>query len=159
MARHYYIAGLLILLTCACGWSDDRPDAVAIIVAKKCTLGNVSQADLTRIFRGEKPRDPDGNKLVVLMRERGAPERAAILREIYRMSEQDYQTYFLQATFTGAVQSAPKKLNSASAVRQFVADNPGAIGYVRLKDVDDTVKIIKIDGKAPGDDGYKLGIP
>ena len=81
-----------------------------------------------------------------------------ILREVYQMSEQDYQTFFLQATFTGNVQSAPKKLNSPAAMRQFVADNPGAIGYVRLKDVDDSVKIVKIDGKSPGDDGYKLKI-
>jgi ABC-type phosphate transport system substrate-binding protein len=121
-------------------------------------LDNVAGTDLAKYFRGEKTRDPNGEKIVILMRERGSAERAVALKHIYGMTEQEYQTYFLQATYTGQVAAAPKKLNTAMAVRQFVADNPGAVGYVRLSELDDSVKVLKIDGKAPGDADYSLKI-
>ena len=72
------------------------------------------------------------------------------------MGEDDYAKYFLQATFTGLVQAAPRPLASPGAMRQFVAGTPGAIGYLRASDVDDSVKIVKVDGKSPGDPDYKL---
>jgi ABC-type phosphate transport system substrate-binding protein len=50
-------------------------------------------------------------------------------------------------------------LNSAAAVRQFVAATPGAIGYLLASDVDDSIKIVKVDGKAPGEAGYPLKAP
>jgi hypothetical protein len=43
-------------------------------------------------------------------------------------------------------------------VRKFVFNVPGAIGYVRVTDVDDTVKVIRIDGHLPDDKDYSLRI-
>jgi hypothetical protein len=39
-----------------------------------------------------------------------------------------------------------------------VSGTPGAIGYLRGSDVDDSVKILKVDGHAPGDAEYPLKI-
>jgi hypothetical protein len=41
-------------------------------------------------------------------------------------------------------------------VRKFIFNVPGAIGYVRLSDVDPTVKVIRIDGRLPEDKDYEL---
>ena len=42
-----------------------------------------------------------------------------------------------------------QELNSNGAVQQSVAQTPGAIGYVSLEYVDDTVKALTIDGVTP----------
>jgi ABC-type phosphate transport system substrate-binding protein len=156
VSKQICLLGLAVLLLGAPMRADERPEPLAIIVNRKTSTENVTSAELSKDFRGERSKDADGNKIVILMREHGSPERAAVLKGIYRMTDKEYQTYFIQATFTGQVAAAPKKLNTAHAVRQFVADNPGAIGYVRLADVDDTVKVLKIDGRAPGDEAYGL---
>ena len=131
-------------------------ETLAIIVNKNSPLENVTSSELVKIFRGEKSKAPDGTRFTVVMREPRSPEREAALRGIYQMSDQEYQKYFLQATFTGAVQAAPKKVTGASGVKSYISNNAGGIGYVKPGDVDGSVKVLKIDGKAPGESGYKL---
>lgn len=38
----------------------------------------------------------------------------------------------------------------------FVYSVPGAIGYVRPDEVDGSVKVIRVDGRLPGESGYRL---
>jgi len=150
---------ILVLVACLLSCSvmaGDTGGDLAIIVAKSSSLANLSSAELSKIFRAEKAKGPDGVKFVLAMRETGSDERAAALAGIYKMSEADYGKYFLQATFVGLVQSAPRQISSAAAMRQFVASVPGGIGYVRSSDVDDSVKAVTIDGHPPGDPAYPL---
>jgi hypothetical protein len=43
-----------------------------------------------------------------------------------------------------------------AAVKAYVAQTPGAIAYIRASDADDSVKVLKVDGKSPGDADYGL---
>ena len=43
-------------------------------------------------------------------------------------------------------------------MRKFVLNAPGGIGYLRTSDLDDTVKVVKIDGRLPDDKNYSLQI-
>lgn len=47
--------------------------------------------------------------------------------------------------------------NSTGALKQAVAGNPGAIGYVSLSSVDETVKALTIEGVAPSEETVKDG--
>ena len=154
----FVLLGLMAFADVADARAEDKADHLAVIVGKTSKLDDVSSADLQRYFKAEKSKTPDGVKLVIVMLDLGRPEREAALRSIYKMSEAEYNDYFVGATFTGAVQSAPKALPSVAAVKKFVAETPGAIGYVRASDADDTVKSLKVDGKAPGEAGYKIGM-
>ena len=146
-------AGLIVpLLTHA----QDRANDLAIIVNKATTYDGVSLADLQHYFKVEKSKGPDGAKIVLAMQEPGRPERAAALQHIYNMSESQYADFFVEATFTGAVSAPPRAFGSPAAVKKFVADTAGAIGYVRATDVDDSVKELKVDGKSPGGAGYPI---
>ena len=129
---------------------------LAVIVNRANPVENLSFAELRKIFRGERNHWPDGRRITIVLREPGQPERAAVLREIYQMSEPDFNRYFLHATFTGEVLSAPKTLATASGVRKFVFNVPGAIGCVRADEVDETVKVIRLDGRLPGEKDYRL---
>jgi ABC-type phosphate transport system substrate-binding protein len=131
---------------------------LAVIVNKNSPLNNVTSEELAKILRGEKAKDANGVRFVLTTREAGSPERAAALAQIYKMGEDDYSKYFLQATFTGQVQAAPRALSGAAVAKQFVSVTPGAISYVRSSDADDSVKILKVDGKSPGEAGYPVTI-
>jgi hypothetical protein len=37
-----------------------------------------------------------------------------------------------------------------------VGTTPGAVGYLRASDVDDSVKVVRVNGLLPDDDGYPM---
>ena len=77
--------------------------------------------------------------------ERGSP---------LRIPEKGNQDYVLREMFRGDVFVAPKTLVSPTILPKFVFNVPGAIGYLRTRDVDESVKVICIDGLRPEDKGY-----
>ncbi len=142
-----------------CGTAPNQEDidnCVAVIVNRSNPLESVSFGELRKIFLAERNHWPDGHKITLVMHEPGQPARKAVLRDIYRMSETDFTRYFLQKAFTGEALSSPKTLASSTGVRKFVFNVPGAIGYVRADEVDATVKVIRVDGRLPGEKGYRI---
>ena len=117
-------------------------ESVAVIVNKDNPQTSLTPGDLRRMMLGEMTRWPDGRRLTVVMREPGAAERSAVLRLICRMSEADFSRHLLYAAYRGDSQTAPKQLDTSMGVRRFIFNVPGAIGYVRSDEVDDSVKIL-----------------
>lgn len=115
---------------------------VDIIVNKANTIDDLPLADAKKAFLGDKSNWPSGKRVTVLMLAPGTPERDRVLRDIYKMSEDQYEQYFTQAAFAGKVSAPPKDVASAAQMKQAVAGNPGAIGYVKKEDVDDSVKAV-----------------
>jgi phosphate transport system substrate-binding protein len=133
-------------------------EALAIVVNRANPVDDLSMDELRKAFLGGQQRWPNGRKITVVMRPPGDIDRDVVLRSVCRMSEAEFQRHVLQATFTGEATSGPRVLDTALGVRRFVFNVPGAIGYVRLSEVDDTVKVIHIEGRAPTDPGYRLTV-
>ena len=130
--------------------------SLAIIVNPSNPVENCSFEELRKIFLGEKSHWPNGRRITLVMLDPAQAERKVVLREIYNMSEKDLNNHFIQGVFTGGVLAPPKTLASAAEVRKFVFNVPGAIGYVKGTDVDQSVKILRIDGRLPDDKDYRL---
>ena len=90
------------------------------------------------------------------MLEPGKQERQAVLSQIYRMDDKDFDKYFLESTPTGEPHAAPKILSNSTEVLKFVFNVPGAIGYVRVTEADDSVKVVHVDSRLPGDKDYSI---
>jgi hypothetical protein len=133
---------------------DDVP--LAIVINKTNPVENLSSNDLRGLLLGEQRTWANGRRVTIVMREPGQPERVAVLKAVCRMTDSDYVRYFMQAQFTGDLQATPKVLATAEGMRKFVFNVPGAVGYVRANEVDDLVKVVRIDGHLPGETGYKL---
>jgi len=131
---------------------------LAIVVNRANPIDNLSFSELRKIFWGERNHWPNGHRIAIAMLDYGRPERRVVLRMIYRMDEKGYQDHVLGEMFRGDVFVAPKNLVSPTILKKFVFNAPGAIGYVRSRDVDETVKVIRIDGLRPEDKGYRLQI-
>ena len=124
-------------------------EALAIVVNRANPIDDITSDELRKAFLGGRQRWPNGRKITVVMRPPGDMDRDLVLRLVCRMSEVEFQKYTLQAAFTGESTAGPRVLDTALGVRRFVFNVPGAIGYVRLSEVDDTVKVIHVDGRAP----------
>jgi hypothetical protein len=129
---------------------------LAIIVNKQNSITDVTLSELHAIFVAERGYWPNGKRITLVMRQTAQPEREAMLTQIYWMGESDFNRHFLQLTFTGTVQATPKLLSTAVGMRKFVFNVPSAIGYLSLSDVDDSVKVLRVDGRLPGEPGYPL---
>lgn len=134
-------------------------DSLAFVVNQSNPTNDLSLAELRTVFLGDRTHWQNGRRITLVMMEPGQPEREAVLHEVCRMSEADFRRRFLQGLLTGEVLVSPKTLATPVGVRKFVFNVPGAIGYLRPKDVDSSVKILSIDGHLPGDADYELHFP
>ena len=132
--------------------------SLAIVVNRSNPTNNLSFSELRKIFLGERSHWPNGHRIAIAMLDYGQPERQTVLRLIYRLDENGYQNHLLRGMFLGDVFVAPKTLATPLIVRKFVFNAPGAIGYLRASDIDDTVKVVRIDGLLPDNKDYRLQI-
>lgn len=130
-------------------------DDLVVVVNKSNPVTNVSKSELNKMILGEKSSWAAG-KVNVILRAPGQPEREGVLRSICGMSENDFTQHWMKANFGGDAASPPKALGSGVAVRQLVMSIPGAVGFLRGSDVNDTVKAVSVDGIAAGAAGYKI---
>ena len=131
-------------------------EPLVIVVNRSNPVNDLSFDELRRIFLGNRSHWPNGRRITLVMREPGEPERRTVLHDICSMTEDQFRYHFVHGLFTGEILVSPKILSSPVGVRKFVFNVPGAIGYLRVADVDDTVKVVRIDELLPDDKGYKL---
>ena len=158
-ARAAFFSFLLAGLAALAAPRARADEALAVVVNKSNPVDNVTLDELRKYCIAERKHWGDDKRVTVVLRDPGQAEREAVLQLIYRMSESDFTRYFLQGEFTGEVQSAPKHLATASGARRFIFNVPGAIGFVRASEVDATVKVLRVNGCAPGDPKYPLHLP
>lgn len=133
-------------------------EPLAIVVNRSNPTDSLSSAELRQIFLGNRNHWANGRRITIVMREPGDPERRTVLRDICGMSEVQFKNHFLHGLYNGEILVSPKTLASPSGMRKFVFNVPGAIGYLTLSEVDDSVKIVRIDELQPGDKTYRLHV-
>ena len=149
----WFVASLVASPTAA---TQPTGSELAIVVNRANPIDNLSLAELRQIVRLERQSWPSNRRVTVVLRERGNGERLSVLREICGMSEAEFERHLLHATYRGDVATPPRTIGSAAGMRRFVFNVPGAVGFLISSDTDSTVKILRIDGKLPGDPGYLL---
>ncbi|CAG0933107.1 Phosphate-binding protein PstS 1 [Thermoflexales bacterium] len=112
-------------------------DPIAIIVHPTNPIGDVTLAQLSDLFQGRTfDWTPFG----------GTGEVIPVSREAEAYSRQVFEERVMQAR---AVTRNAVLKSSATDVIGFVANTPGAIGYVPTSHLDERVKAIAIEGVAP----------
>ena len=120
---------------------------MAVVVSKDNSVDNMSSAQLGKVFRAENKKWPDG-KLVVLVIHRASPGEAITLQHLNKMTAAQFQAWTLEH------RDSLKLVDSDEDVLSVVASTPGAVGLVEVRSVTDRVKIVRVDGKVPMEDGY-----
>lgn len=120
-------------------------DGIAIIVNKGVTVIDVTSEQLAQIYKGEiknwKELGGKDEPIVVVGRESGSGTRGAF-EELLEV--EDLCDYAQEIDSTGGVLST-------------VANTGGAIGYISLDVIDDSVTIVAIDGVAASEENIVAG--
>ena len=111
---------------------------------------------LRKIFLGEVQFWGDNSRIVLLVRAPVARERDIVLSKIYRMGEAEFQQYWIAKVFRAEVSSKPKIVYSSGMTSELVTALPGAIGFLPADEVGPGMKVLRINGKLPGEAGYPL---
>jgi len=131
---------------------------IAVIVNPDNSSTNVSLADLRKLFAGEKRTWPgSGTPIRLFVRAPGSHERTVLL-QLLGMSETEYKQHWTAQIFRGDADSEPMAIASFGIALEAVRTFRGAICFVEARDIRPgiSLKVIKVDGRMPGDPGYPL---
>lgn len=135
------------------GTSSQEP--LAIVVAKDSSIRDLSLYQLKRLYLGDSMNTPDGKKLLPLNRGTNTHERVGFDKSVLNLTPEEAARYWIDRRIRGQ-SGAPKAVDPANVLQKVVARLPGSISYVRHSELTDAVKVVKIDGKLPGDASYPI---
>lgn len=120
-------------------------DGIAVVVDKANAVEDITKDQLAQVYSGQitnwKDLGGSDQQIVVIGREASSGTRGAF-EELLKL--EDKCKYAQEIDSTGAVMAK-------------VAATPGAIGYVSLDVIDDTVHTLKIDSVEPTEENIKAG--
>lgn len=127
---------LLLGILAAC--SAASAQEVILVANKGLQVTAISAADLRAIFLGTKTRFSDGSHAVPVTL-KGGPVHEVFLRHYIGQSPGEFRAQWRKTVFTGQG-AVLKAFDSESALLQYVAATPGALGYVSRFSPSDDVK-------------------
>jgi hypothetical protein len=137
------------------GVAQARVD-VAIAVHPDVPVDNLTLADVRRIVLGDREFWPGSVRVTLLMRAPVAHERDVILKTVCQMTEAQFRQHWIAKVFRADTAVAPKIVYSADTSVDLANRTPGAIAFVDAPVASRAMKILRVDGKLPGEAGYPL---
>jgi ABC-type phosphate transport system substrate-binding protein len=113
---------------------------VVLVANKGVQISEIKDAALRAIFTGDKTRFPDGSHAVPVTL-KGGPVHEVFLRNHVGESPEEFRSQWNKVVFTGQG-AMPKAFDSESALIEYVAATPGAVGYVSRISSQEKVKVL-----------------
>ncbi|MGA8150276.1 MAG: hypothetical protein WB952_04950 [Terriglobales bacterium] len=123
---------------------------LAVVADTANTSSNLTASELAKILCTRTESWPDGKPIKVVLHDPSSADMQLVLRKLLNMTPA--QAHALFHAHSGAIVIA----DSDDAVLRFVSGTRGAIGIVDLYSLTKDVKVLKVDGKLPVEQGYIL---
>ncbi|HTW56759.1 MAG TPA: substrate-binding domain-containing protein [Terriglobales bacterium] len=120
---------------------------MAVVVNKDNTIENVSSAHLGRLLRAEVKKWPDGRNVVLVLHKDSEGETETLER-LNKMSASEWRA------FLAAHKEEIVFVDSDADVIKLVQAEPGAIGLIDVRSIDNSINVVHVDGKLPMEFGY-----
>lgn len=138
---------LAFILIGACAWISVKNQKVktpiVVVVNPDNPIGNLSVGEVKLYWlRKIKKRWPEINKNIKPAdRKNKCPEQEVFYENILGMSAPDVEAYFLQRQYESS-EKPQDKFASDNDIIEFVASEPGAIGFINKNAVNAKVKVV-----------------
>lgn len=153
----------LVALVAMCAWTPSiaarqTPDSsdMAVIVNADVPATDLTRADLRRVLLGDREYWAPGLRIVLYIRAPIARERDVAIQGVCQMTEAQFRQHWIAKVFRADSATGPKIAYSSDMAGEQVSRTAGAIAIVPASQVPKGAKVLKIDGKLPGQAGYKL---
>lgn len=154
---HKYFAVLVLAGLTLAGYRAFAQQAdVAVIVNPGNPVDSITSADLRKLFMGDKASWGGGLAATPFVRSAPAHDRDVLLKVVLKMTDAQYQEYWIKKVYSGGAAHEPLAVMSTSMQLDAVRSQKGGIALVSASEVKDGVKVIKVDGLMPGAPGYPL---
>jgi hypothetical protein len=130
-------------------------EALAVIVHPTSKLADVARRDLAALFLRRRASWPDGRAVLLLNWPPLSEQRLRFDSAILGMTADEVAAYWIDRRIRGHG-SPPRSVGSGPLIASIVARNREALAYVPLSSVTRHVRVLRIDGLAPGHPRYPL---
>lgn len=117
-----------------------KADVVAV-VSSKSAITALSKSQVADIFLGKVSRFPDGLLAVPIDQAVGSAERNEFYAKVADRSPAQITAYWSKILFTGRGQP-PTAVSNDIEMKNRIAANPSAIGYINAELVDGSVRVL-----------------
>src|SRR5579864_1927558 len=135
----------VLLMASSCAARD-----LAVITDKGNITSSVSSTDLLKLLKNDMQKWPDGRKVMIFLSNPSSSDAWLLFQKIYNMSVEEARR------FADAHKDSIVLMGADDLVLKAVAQQPGSIGVVNVYSLNSSVKVIKVDGKLPFEQGYLL---
>jgi hypothetical protein len=132
---------------------------LAVVVHRSSLIDAVSIADLRRMFTGALRTWSGSHPIVLVEQPDDRVVQQRTLQILLRKTPAEYRRQILALEYQGQELPIIKTLNSDDNAIKFVWNLPGAIAVVDgavAEAAQVHVKVLRVDGKLPGEAGYPL---
>ena len=133
-------AVLAVILMAGAAPSIAQSDEYVIVANKQMQGSSINMAALKGIYLREvRSWGNGGGEIIPVDLSTGA----TFYQNLFGKSYVQMQAYWLNMRIKYSV-DLPVSKKDAEGVKQFIADNKGAIGFLKNSDIDDRVKVLKV---------------
>lgn len=129
---------------------------MAVVVHPGVPVETLSQVELRDLVLGNQRFWTGGLRTEMVVISAAGPARNWFVRRISGMSEVQFRQYWIGQVFRGRASNAPRAVPDRATALSLVAALPGAMAIVDAGNIPAGVKVLRIDGRLPGDPGYPL---
>lgn len=114
---------------------------VVVVVSAGSAVTSLTAEQTTRIFLGKTTTFPNGDNAIPIDQAESSSTRNEFYSRIANKSSSQIAAYWAKVIFTGNG-NPPQKVEGNNAVKNAIASNPNAIGYIDKSSVDSSVRVI-----------------
>ena len=116
---------------------------VAVITHPGVTEIGLSKDKLTEIYLGKMKSFSNGTRVQAVDLPKRSEAHKKFYKVVVQMTDSEMNRYWAKLKYTGKGKP-PKQLDTDEEVKSWVANNPGAVGYIDGKYLDKSVKVVLI---------------
>lgn len=125
---------------------------LAVVTSAGSKLADIPLGDLSNLCKGVRKAWPDGKNFELVIKDPESPEMRSALQLLFGSSS-DIKSVIAKLNETRRVVYV---VDSEDELMRTVDSLPGAVGILDVYSINDSVKVLRIDGKLPFDVGYAL---
>lgn len=146
----------LLAASVSCSYGQCAANSLVVVVSKANATESLSTAQLRKLMLGDVHQWPD-HKNVTLVD--ATDVYKCLLSVVVRMTDAELKRYTANVEFRGDEVVPTKWVDSSATAARAVAGSQGGVAVIQTSAaaaLGDTIKIVRINGKKPGEAGYPL---
>ncbi len=127
--------------------------AIAVVVSDSNKTTDLSMTQLKRLYLGKTTAFPNDKPVTMF-------EYTPLVKDFYKlvsaMTIQEFRMHWIKQVFSGTNAAPPAKCSDVENIKKILCNDSSAVCFIRYSEVQDCMKVVKIDGKSPLDKDYPL---